>query len=168
MNRLRIVPTHNFLESMADHPVGGLSWSAASDYCQKQGKRLPTEAEWEKAARGPDGNIYPWGDEFNKDYCNSSERDLDAPMPVGKLRRGASPFGCLDMAGNMFEWTSDWYQVYPGNTAVSTEYGQKYRVLRGGSYLTEGIQTRGARRYYDRMDVGKPDYGCRCAKDVTE
>lgn len=70
------------------------------------------------------------------------------------------------MAGNAYEWTSSWYQAYPGNTDVTKEYGQVFRVLRGGSYTTDRFHVRCARRHYDRMDASRADYGFRCAKDV--
>lgn len=161
-----VFPTHNFKKGHEQEPVTGVSWVQASDYAKAVGKRLPTEEEWEKAARGTDGREFPWGMEFDKDLCNFNGSNISLPSKVGSFRRGASPFGCADMAGNVYEWTSNWYQAYPGNTDVKTEYGQIYRVLRGGSYLSDRFGVRCARRHFDRMDAARADYGFRCAKDV--
>ena len=97
-----------------DHPINGVSWSDANTYCRWAGKQLPTEAQWEKAARGTDGRVYPWGDE--KASCRYAVMDdggsgcrTFGTMPVGSKPAGASPYGALDMAGNVLEWTADWY-----------------------------------------------------------
>jgi len=166
-----IFPSHKFDERKGDHPVVGVSWNQATAYAQAVGKRLPTEPEWEKAARGIDGREYPWGNSFDPKLCNSSVKDIEGEpkgtVRVGLVRAGASPYGALDMAGNAYEWTSTWYQPYPGNADVKDEYGQVYRVLRGGSYLSDRFGVRVARRLYDKIDVAKEDYGFRCALDAT-
>jgi len=161
------VPSHSFPEGQADMPVTGISWNEATDYAKAVGKRLPTEAEWEKAARGTDGRAFPWGNEFDKELCNSIEADVGGVAPVGTFLGGASPYGCLDMAGNVFEWTVDWYQAYPGNNLVTKDYGQVFRVLRGGSYQTPRFDVRCARRRFDKMDSERADYGFRCVKDIA-
>ena len=164
----QVFPEHTFDPRIAHYPARGVTWSQAVEYAAAVGKRLPTEMEWEKAARGTDGREYPWGDRFDASLCNI-QKDLDTLVfKVGNYRGGASPYGVMDMAGNVYEWTSDWYQPYEGNTVIKTEYGQVFRVLRGGSYLSEPFDIRTARRHYDRMESAREDYGFRCAKDVDE
>jgi formylglycine-generating enzyme required for sulfatase activity len=160
-------PQHTFQKKHEQWPVVEISFQEASEYAQAVGKRLPTEEEWEKAARGADGREYPWGSEFNKDLCNVDGSGIGGVARVGQYKQGVSPYGCLDMAGNAYEWTSSWYQAYPGNTDVTKEYGQVFRVLRGGSYMTDRFHARCARRHYDRMAAKRSDYGFRCAKDVV-
>ncbi len=162
----KVFPDYNFPKEQARYPVTGISWDEAMSYAARVGKRLPTETEWEKAARGEDGREYPWGNEFSESYCNSKEKNLDSPAAVGSYISGVSPYGCFDMAGNMYEWVSDWYQRYEGNQFIRKEYGQIYRVLRGGSFMTDKFDVRCARRHFDRMDADRVDYGFRCAKDV--
>jgi len=163
-----VFPNHDYPEGQGQFPVTGVSWSEATRFAQSVGKRLPTEKEWEKAARGPDGREFPWGDEFNVDYVNSLETNILGPVRVGRYLGGASPYGCMDMAGNAYEWTADWYEAYPGNEEVTRDYGQVYRVLRGGSYRTPRFDVRASRRFFDKMDEKKPDYGFRCAMDVED
>jgi formylglycine-generating enzyme required for sulfatase activity len=163
----KVFPNYRFDERMTMMPVSNVTWVQASAYAQATGKRLPTEEEWEKAARGVDGREYPWGNTFDPQLCNANAGPRSAPTRVGQFRPGASPYGAMDMAGNVYEWTSSWYQPYAGNELVKDDYGQVFRVLRGGSYMMDRFGARSARRHYDRPDNGRADYGFRCAMDVV-
>jgi formylglycine-generating enzyme required for sulfatase activity len=158
------------------HPIVNVSWNDAVAYAKWAGVALPTEAQWEKAARGTDGRIYPWGNEWDKSKCanwsNSGEGNtIMETHPVGSFPDGASPYGVMDMAGNVWEWCGDWYNAdYYKNATVRNPHGPAtgtVRVLRGGSWGNYGYDDcRGAFRNgsYPGYDVG--DVGFRCASPV--
>lgn len=114
-----------------DAPAVCVSFQDAEAYCAWAGLRLPTEEEWEKAARGPEGRAWPWGVDFDPACLVVGGR---GPEAVGSHPSGASPYGLLDMAGNAQEWTSSWYAGYPGTRAASPHFGSQYRVVRGGNW----------------------------------
>jgi formylglycine-generating enzyme required for sulfatase activity len=141
----------------SDQPVVGVTWYEAVAYCRwlsaQTGRefRLPTEAEWEKAARGTDGQIYPWGNTWAAGRANTKEAGVNTTQPVGKYPAGASPSGALDMAGNVWEWCATVYKPYPYTIEDewTTAYleGDGVRVLRGGSWYDDQMIAREAYRY---------------------
>jgi formylglycine-generating enzyme required for sulfatase activity len=148
-----------------DHPVVEVSWYGAKAYCEWAGGRLPTEAEWEYSARGPDGHRYPWGNDAPTCELAHYEDCVLHTTSVGSLQEGASWRGALDMAGNVWEWVADWYghyssghQVNPGGPSSG-----EYRVVRGGSWDYASEQMRSTIRAYVLPDDSKQNVGFRCA-----
>jgi formylglycine-generating enzyme required for sulfatase activity len=168
--------------SKATHPVMCVDWYRAQAYCQWVGGRPPTEAEWEYAARGPQGWDYPWGDTFDGirlNYCDrnceSDTRDASVDdgyartAPVGSYPEGTSWCGALDMAGNVTEWVADWYGPYP-SAAQSNPTGPQsgsLKVLRGGSFFTVDSFARSASRYWTGPDSSVSTFGFRCVVPST-
>jgi serine/threonine protein kinase len=164
--------TPNFGDpSMRNHPVRCVSWYGARDYCDWAGRRLPTEAEWEKAARGVSGWLYPWGNaEPSCDLANYGGC-VGRTTNVGLYQSGASPFGVLDMSGNVQEWVTDWYDpdyylVSAARNPLGPTSGE-LRVLRGGSWVFEPYLIRTANRNWTDPEESKASYGFRCAMDAS-
>ncbi|NIM92235.1 MAG: SUMF1/EgtB/PvdO family nonheme iron enzyme [Anaerolineales bacterium] len=154
-------------ESKEDHPVVCLSWDEARAYCEWVGGTLPTEAQWEKAARGTDLREYPWGDTFDTALCNTDESAIGETTPVGFYSPiGDSPYGLVDMAGNVWEWVIDWYDIgyYPESPKNNPQgpQGGRWRSLRGGSYYGDYCNARTAYRYYDVPYGSGAGVGFRC------
>lgn len=167
----------NFPEGKDNEPVTHVSWYDAANFCQWAKKELPTEKLWERAARGKDGNEYPWGNTFQEGLANLSSRSgsKSKPLPVGSFPKSASPEGVHDLIGNVWEWVADDYQPYKGSTYQSEFYQTGLKILRGhsssdighfpGALYNQAIKmfSRSGYRQYSNADEFAPDVGFRCS-----
>jgi sulfatase modifying factor 1 len=152
-----------------NQPVVYVSWEDADAYCRWKGKRLPTEAEWEKAMRGTDGRLWPWGNVSDLNAANWARVDdgFEVTAPVGSLKRDVSPFGISDGAGNVMEWVADWYAEDSYREPVDDnprgpEHGL-FKVMRGGAYTSTGTDIRITSRSKMVPDFRDETIGFRCA-----
>ncbi|MBI1930893.1 formylglycine-generating enzyme family protein [Candidatus Poribacteria bacterium] len=166
-----------------DHPIVDVTWYDAAAYCQWAGVALPTEAQWEKAARGTDGRIWPWGNEWDKSKCNSYESGIEKTSPVGSYPSGASPYGLMDMAGNVLEWCMDeWDSGFYAKSSSNNPVAGRLisfvnnnftnvktdRSLRSGCWLLNPCIVRVANRYNLFNPTNSLNcLGFRCAGPVT-
>lgn len=164
----------SYPEGLEDHPVTNVAWADAAAYCDWRGARLPSEAEWEYAARGPEEFLYPWGNMAGAALANVNDA-FDGTTSVGSFTSAASPFGVEDMAGNVWEWTADWYQadyyaVAPRENPTGPDSGT-LRVARGGGFrITDIVGLDEARATHRRPldpNVAADDVGFRCALSLS-
>ncbi|MDX1810638.1 MAG: SUMF1/EgtB/PvdO family nonheme iron enzyme [Gammaproteobacteria bacterium] len=175
LNKEQLLDVINkYFKDLDKLPVHDVNWFDAEAFCEWDGGKLPTEAQWEKAARGDSGNEFPWGNDFEPGLSNTGDEEW--PMgaaPVGSYKSDKSVFGIYDLAGNVTEWVFDWYQPYPNSNFKSEEYGKKYKVTRGAGWGGTGhyalqIYQRGAYRAYLTPDSQYEDLGFRCAAEANK
>jgi formylglycine-generating enzyme required for sulfatase activity len=159
----------NYVLDKPDYPVVNLTWRQANAYCHWKGKSLPTEAQWEKAARGTEGFLYPWGNAYAENRANIfAEDEYQRTAPVGSFPLGASPYGALDMSGNVWEWCLDWYQEFvyrdaPDRNPPPPSEESAWRVVRGGGFSSPPDDAVTPNRSKNKPDLPVHHIGCRCA-----
>ncbi len=153
-----------FAQGKDNHPVVKVSWNDANAFCEWAGKRLPTEAEWEYAARGAQNFAFPYGNDFDPKKQNGKESGIRGTTAVGSYPDGASPFKIFDLSGNVWEWTASKPEKYPGNTANSKLYGDNLYILRGGGWFDVKEQLASYYRNSAVPTTANDDLGFRCAK----
>ncbi|MBZ0257261.1 SUMF1/EgtB/PvdO family nonheme iron enzyme [bacterium] len=150
------------------HPVSWISFEDAEAYCKWKGGRLPTEFEWERAARGNEMRVFPWGNKFDPELANTWESNREDTAAVGSYPFGASPFGVHDMSGNVFEWTSSFFKPYPGSKAKLEGAQKTHRILRGGSWNFESYYARCAHRMARPGGERSRSFGFRMVRDAEQ